>query len=210
MNSSNTLESQLPSSLGTSPDVTSVSHSGNTSTPPTPSTDTAANPLFAPTQEQLRSSGTHRFARVVNAKYNALNPETYTYEQLYKWSVAHVDAFWGLVWDETGVVGYKGGHVVDNDARPSDNPQWFKEARLNWAENMLRVREESKVALIEASKFVRSFVRPFSACMHAWPRRIRISESPNVQVYEYDHMNALLILIQYLLTLYHSFIHYRT
>jgi acetoacetyl-CoA synthetase len=75
-----------------------------------------------------------------------------TYEQLYAWSVAHIDAFWGLVWDETDVVGHKGTHVVDSDARPSDNPTWFKEARMNWAQNMLRERSPNKVALVETSE----------------------------------------------------------
>ncbi|KAI0751968.1 acetoacetyl-CoA synthetase [Irpex lacteus] len=106
-------------------------------------------PLFAPTQEQLRDTGVHRFARVVNAKYG-LSLETY--EQLYAWSTAHLDAFWGLMWDETDVIGHKGGHVVDNDARPSDNPTWFKDSKVNWAQNMLRERSDSKIALIEATE----------------------------------------------------------
>lgn len=116
---------------------------------PDDSNSAYAQALFSPTPDQLRDTGVHRFTRVVNAKYG-LSLETY--QDLYEWSVKHIDAFWGLVWDQTGVVGRKGGHAVDNEALPSDNPVWFKDARLNWAQNMLRERSPSKIAVIEASE----------------------------------------------------------
>lgn len=41
--------------------------------------------------------------------------------------------------------------VVDMTKKPSDNPAWFPDVKVNWAENMLWCRDENKVALIEAS-----------------------------------------------------------
>lgn len=111
-------------------------------------------PLFIPTQQAIHDSPVHRFARRVNAKFGL---SLASYEQLYEWSTIHIDNFWGLVWDETDVIGFKGEHVVDNSALPPDNPSWFKDARMNWAQNMLRSRSATKTAMIEASKFFTRF-----------------------------------------------------
>lgn len=106
----------------------------------------ATQPLFSP--KSVENSPTHRFRLHVNAKYGlALE----TYEDLYRWSTTAFDHFWGEVWDQTDVVGHKGNHVVDRSALPPDNPAWFPEASLNWAENMLRCRSPTQTALIEAS-----------------------------------------------------------
>ncbi|KDR83730.1 hypothetical protein GALMADRAFT_236077 [Galerina marginata CBS 339.88] len=104
-------------------------------------------PLFRP--RDAESSATFRFLRQVNSTHG-LNLKTYS--DLYKWSTTHLDDFWGMVWDETNVIGDKGSHVVDNTALPSANPAWFPDARVNWAENMLHCRSEVKIALIEATE----------------------------------------------------------
>ena len=105
-------------------------------------------PLYSP--PSVETTRTHRFLKRVNAKYG-LSLETYA--DLWKWSTTKIDNFWSEVWDETETVGHKGSHVVDNSALPPANPPWFTEARLNWAENMLRCRSQHKTALIEASMF---------------------------------------------------------
>lgn len=48
------------------------------------------------------------------------------------------------MWDEVGIIGDKGVssdgecHVVDEGRTPEENPEWFRDAKINWAENMLR------------------------------------------------------------------------
>ena len=106
----------------------------------------SAKPLHAP--DDVEATRTHRFLQRANAKHG-LRLESYF--DLWKWSTTDTDLFWGDVWDETGVVGHKGVHVVDKSALPPANPAWFAEAKLNWAENMLRNRSPTKVAIIEAS-----------------------------------------------------------
>lgn len=115
-----------------------------------PGQSDVAKPLFVPARESLQDTGVHRFTRSVNAKFGL---SLASYEHLFQWSTQHIDDFWGLVWDETNVIGHRGGHVVDKNALPPDNPAWFKDAKLNWAQNMLRSRSETKIALIEASEF---------------------------------------------------------
>ena len=92
---------------------------------------------------------TFRFRDTISAKYGI---SLSSYEDLYKWSVENIADFWSTVWDETGIVGDKGAHVVDSYATPAENPAWFSEAKINWAENMLRCRS-AHTALISISGF---------------------------------------------------------
>jgi len=41
--------------------------------------------------------------------------------------------------------------VVDVSKRISDAPEWFKGSRLNYAENLLKHKDQDKVALYAAS-----------------------------------------------------------
>lgn len=75
----------------------------------------------------------------------------------------NISDFWSLIWDETNVIGEKGSNVVDSSAMPADNPAWFSDARLNWAENMLRFRSPHKTALIHAGKIRPHKILPLSS-----------------------------------------------
>ena len=59
------------------------------------------------------------------------------YRELHAWSVAQGADFWDLVWDFCGVVGDKGARrLIDGDKMPG--AQFFPDAKLNFAENLLR------------------------------------------------------------------------
>lgn len=64
------------------------------------------------------------------------------YASLYRWSVEEPEAFWRLLWDFCGVIGESGGTVLEGRER-MPGARWFPEARLNFAENLLRVRDHS-------------------------------------------------------------------
>ena len=102
-------------------------------------------PLWSPLFPQ--GTRTFRFRDAVDSKFGT---SLTSYEDLYKWSVENISDFWSTVWDETGVVGHKGALVVES-ATPVQNPAWFPEARVNWAENMLRCRSLA-TALISISE----------------------------------------------------------
>lgn len=116
-----------------------------------PSVNADLTPLYQPRNPQ--ESATFRFLATVNRTFHL---SLTSYHDLWVWSTSHIDDFWGAVWDETGIIGHKGAHVVDNSALPPENPPWFTEADLNWAENMLQCRSSEKVALIQASGFTNS------------------------------------------------------
>lgn len=104
--------------------------------------------LYTPSSPE--SARVSAFTRRINAAHGL---SLSTYHELYKWSTENIDQFWSAVWDDTGIVGHKGGHVVDREAQPPENPAWFTEAQVNYAENMLRCRSPDKTALVQASMF---------------------------------------------------------
>uniref|UniRef100_UPI0037E76465 acetoacetyl-CoA synthetase n=1 Tax=Semicossyphus pulcher TaxID=241346 RepID=UPI0037E76465 len=86
-----------------------------------------------------------KFRKQVNGDYglNLVN-----YNDLYQWSVDSYSEFWGMVWRFCGVESSKPyEEVVDVSKRISDVPEWFKGARLNYAENLLKHADQDKVAL---------------------------------------------------------------
>ena len=62
------------------------------------------------------------------------------FASLYRWSVEHPERFWAEVWDALGVVASERGGAVVADLERMPGARWFPEARLNFAENLLRHR----------------------------------------------------------------------
>jgi acetoacetyl-CoA synthetase len=63
------------------------------------------------------------------------------YHDLHRYSIEHPAEFWRAVWEFCEVVGYPGTRVVtDVDKMPG--AKWFPAARLNFAENLLRFRDD--------------------------------------------------------------------
>ena len=98
--------------------------------------DSAAQPLWRPSPERVAASNVMAFIAEANRRHGlALK----TYRELHAWSVAERADFWNLVWDFCGVVGEKGERrLVDGDKMPG--AQFFPDAKINFAENLLRNR----------------------------------------------------------------------
>jgi acetoacetyl-CoA synthetase len=74
------------------------------------------------------------------------------YDELWRWSVDDLEAFWGALWDFFGVrsaAGYE--RVLASRAMPG--ARWFEGARLNYAEHALRGEEDrGRVAVVAHSQ----------------------------------------------------------
>jgi acetoacetyl-CoA synthetase len=79
------------------------------------------------------------FAQGLGAPYAAPVAD---YAALHRWSIEQPEQFWPAVWDFCEVIGEPGSAVLaDRDRMPG--ARWFPEARLNFAENLLRLRDDS-------------------------------------------------------------------
>jgi acetoacetyl-CoA synthetase len=95
--------------------------------------------LWTPSEERKRNSNIRRFLDEINARYQ-LNMESYT--ELYRWSVENIPDFWAAVWDFAEIKSSKRYDQVVEDLRTFPGTKWFPGARLNFAENLLRFRDE--------------------------------------------------------------------
>ena len=95
--------------------------------------------LWRPDAERIATARVTAFTVAVNERWNATCTD---YASLWRWSVAQPEAFWTSVWDECGVLGERGNAVLEN-ANRMPGARWFPQARLNYAENQLRRRDDS-------------------------------------------------------------------
>ncbi len=91
-------------------------------------------PLWKPSKQRIAASNLTAFMRSATRRWDT---EFADYDALHRWSVTHPEPFWRTVWDYAGVVGERGGRVLA-DANRMPGAKWFPDARLNFAENLLR------------------------------------------------------------------------
>jgi len=97
------------------------------------------SPLWKPSKRRIAVANLTAFMRSATRRWDA---EFADYDALHRWSVTHPEPFWSTLWDYAGVVGERGGRVLA-DARRMPGAQWFPDARLNFAENLLRSRDSA-------------------------------------------------------------------
>ena len=84
-----------------------------------------------------------QFIHRVNEIYGL---EIKSYDELFNWSVNHISEFWEQIWDFSQIkhsIPYT--KVVDDDKK-MPGAKWFSGAKLNYAENLLRYRD-NKIAI---------------------------------------------------------------
>lgn len=97
-------------------------------------------PLWQPSESQIENAQMTAFMRFVEKNTHQQQLFNGSYERLHAWSVRHKEEFWSLLWRFFNVIGNAGDRVlVDGDKMPG--AQWFPDATLNFAENLLRYRD---------------------------------------------------------------------
>ncbi len=74
-----------------------------------------------------------------------------TYEQLWRWSVGDLEAFWGSLWDRFEVEASAPYERV-LAGREMPGAAWFPGARLNYAEHVLRMARPGEAAIVHSSE----------------------------------------------------------
>ena len=104
--------------------------------------------LWQPDSQTIESSQMHQFQRQVEAR---LNTEFTDYAQFHAWSIEHKEAFWEQLWQYCDVIASQTGDEILKPAGRFQDHRWFPEAKLNFAENLLRYRDDQTaiVSLLE-------------------------------------------------------------
>ena len=100
-------------------------------------------PVWQPSPERVGAANMSAFLAEVGLE----EPAVTDYASLYSWSVAEPAAFWAKVWSFCGIQASRPpSSTVDGLEEPGVRPggaTWFPDARLNFAENLLRYRDDS-------------------------------------------------------------------
>ena len=96
-------------------------------------------PLWTPSEERKQKANITRFIREVNSRHK-LNIDSYA--DLYKWSVENIPNFWTDVWDFAEIKSSQRFDSVVEDLSVFPGTKWFPGAKLNFAENLLRNRDD--------------------------------------------------------------------
>ena len=105
-------------------------------------------PLWRPTEGQIARANMTRFMGFVNEHWDK---QLKTYQELWTWSVESIPEFWAAWWEFLGVIHSRKYDRVVDDVTKMPGAQWFEGAELNFAENLLRYRDDH-VALIFKSE----------------------------------------------------------
>ena len=97
-------------------------------------------PLWEPSAERKNKANITRFIAIVNRKYGQ---DIHSYAQLWQWSVENIPDFWMTMWDFAGIKASRGYDEVVDDLHHFPGAKWFSGARLNFAENLLRYRDDN-------------------------------------------------------------------
>jgi acetoacetyl-CoA synthetase len=109
-------------------------------------------PLWTPSPERRAEANLTAFAALVAQRHGTRYEE---YADLYAWSVREPADFWSALWDFCGVIAETKGDRVLIDADRMPGAQWFPDARLNYAENMLRRRDDAPAMIFRGENKVR-------------------------------------------------------
>ena len=69
------------------------------------------------------------------------------YDALYQWSIEHREAFWAAVWEFTEIQSSRRWDSVLENGAAMPGAKWFAGSRLNFAENLLRYRDDRPAIL---------------------------------------------------------------
>jgi len=112
---------------------------------------TASKLLWQPSKQDIESSNLNAFMAYLSANFNFCSEDNgEQYATLHEWSIQNKTDFWIAIWQFYNIKGQMGQQAVKQaDLMPG--AKWFPEAKLNFAENLLRHahKQNNKPAIIE-------------------------------------------------------------
>ncbi|MFO1321820.1 MAG: acetoacetate--CoA ligase [Burkholderiales bacterium] len=109
-------------------------------------------PLWTPSPERKARANLTAFARLVADRTGQAFDD---YDSLYAWSVREPAQFWSALWDFCEVRSETKGERVLADGDRMPGARWFPDARLNFAENLLRRRDDAPALVFRGENKVK-------------------------------------------------------
>jgi len=112
-------------------------------------------PLWQPSPARIANANLTAFVRQAREKWSIPADD---YSDLHGWSVSEPAQFWQSVWSFCGVIADEGTGPALVDGGKMPGARWFPDARLNFAENLLRRRDRSPAIVFWSEDRLKSTV----------------------------------------------------
>jgi acetoacetyl-CoA synthetase len=99
--------------------------------------------LWQPTEARITNTNMYQFIEYVSARCGM---SFANYGELYTWSIEESPVFWETLWAYSQVIHSRSYDQVVDDIKKMPGAKWFEGSRLNFAENLLRYRDD-RIAL---------------------------------------------------------------
>jgi acetoacetyl-CoA synthetase len=104
-------------------------------------------PLWEPSEERIKNANITKYMHYVNNRFGL---DVNQYQDLYEWSINNREDFWASIWDFGDIISSKPYERVLEDSETMIGAKWFLGARLNFAENLLRHRDDKTAIIFRA------------------------------------------------------------
>jgi len=98
------------------------------------------NILWKPSLDVISNTNIESLRNLINS-YHSIELETY--QELYDWSIQNIENFWKIVWEDCEIIFSKNYSSILDDQNKMPGAKWFNSSRLNFAENLLKFKNEN-------------------------------------------------------------------
>ena len=109
-------------------------------------------PLWQPSAERAASTNITAFIKKLEAERGLSLSD---YAALYDWSISEIEPFWEAVWDFCGLIAEGPRDPVLIDAKKMLGARFYPNVKLNFAENLLRRRDDADAIVFWGEDMVR-------------------------------------------------------
>ena len=96
--------------------------------------------IWQPSQDRIDNANITTLITAINRTWGA---DLADYADLHRFSIDEMEKFWASFWDFSGVISKTKGERVLLNRDKMPGAEWFPDARLNYAENLLRRRDDN-------------------------------------------------------------------
>ena len=100
--------------------------------------------LWSPSAKEIKNTQAWGFMQVVNKEFKT---KLTNFHELYQWSCEFPESFWDLFWRYSSIIAERNSTEVLKNGDDFFDSQWFPEAKLNFANNLL-INKSNNPAII--------------------------------------------------------------
>ena len=105
--------------------------------------------LWTPTKKRSENSQMNKLWGIIEEKYEITFRN---YLEFHEWSIKNPDLFWGAFWHYSGIIWSTDFEQVVDDYKKMPGAKWFKGAKMNFAENLLKYRDDRTAIIFRGEK----------------------------------------------------------